>query len=201
MSILANDWKPNFGTIYTWFAMDKNGKISVMINNGFGDLPKSLLAISNADNLLNNLNEYMWEESTIFVNYPQDKQGSVILDLYSSCLYRHSPSRKEVEECIENELINSGHYSDTNLSVNKGFFIYQAIEGNNPGDDYPVGYDGETKMGDYFRYLIPTIYASIEDFPEELRHGIAVSDTVDFTVDQLFDNDKINVYFPRMYHS
>ena len=55
-------------------------------------------------------------------------------------------------------------------------------------------------MGDYFRYLMPTIYASIEDFPEELRHGIAISDTIDFTKDRLLDNDKISEYFPRMYH-
>lgn len=54
-------------------------------------------------------------------------------------------------------------------------------------------------MGDYFRYLIPTIYASIENFTKELRPAIAVSDTVDFTKDRLFDNDKISEYFPRMY--
>ena len=130
MSVLNINWEPGFGTIFTWFAMDKNGKIAVMINNGFGE---------------------------------------------------------------------SGQYSETNLSANKGLYVYQAIEGSNPGQDYPVGYDGETKMGDYFRYLMPTIYASIEDFPEELRHGIAVSDTVDFTTDRLFDNNKINEYFPRMY--
>ncbi|HGN1202513.1 TPA: hypothetical protein ACKRO9_001916 [Providencia rettgeri] len=200
MSMLDINWKPSFGSVFTWFAMDKNGKIAVMINNGFGDLPKSLLAINNVTELLNDLNEYMWEESATFVNYPLNKGGSAILDLYSSCLYRHLSSKKEVEECIENELMTSGHYSDTNLAVNKGFFIYQAIEGNNPGDDYPVGYEGETKMGDYFRYLMPTIYASIEDFPEELRHGIAISDTIDFTKDRLLDNDKISEYFPRMYH-
>ncbi len=54
-------------------------------------------------------------------------------------------------------------------------------------------------MGDYFRFLIPTVYASIEDFIKELRPAIAVSDTVDFTKDRLFDNDKISEYFPRMY--
>ena len=85
------------------------------------------------------------------------------------------------------------------LPIYKGFFIYQGIEGSYEGEDYPIGYEGKTKMGDYFRYLMPTIYASIEDFPEELRHGIATSDTVDFTTDRLLDNDKINEYFPRMY--
>ena len=81
----------------------------------------------------------------------------------------------------------------------KGFFIYHGIEGNVEGEDYPVGFTGKTKMGDYFRYLVPTIYASIYDFPEELRYGIAVSDTVDFTLDKVLDNDKINKYFPKMY--
>lgn len=199
MSVLNINWEPGFGTIFTWFAMDKNGKIAVMINNGFGDLPKALLLTKNIEELLNDLNEYMWEESQSFVEYPAPKNGFGQLDMYSSYLYHYVKSRDEVEKYIQNDLIESGHYSDTNLSANKGLYVYQAIEGSNPGQDYPVGYDGETKMGDYFRYLMPTIYASIEDFPEELRHGIAVSDTVDFTTDRLFDNNKINEYFPRMY--
>ncbi|WP_261821323.1 hypothetical protein [Pragia fontium] len=121
--------------------------------------------------------------------------------MYSSSLYHYVKSRDEVERYIQNDLIESGHYSDTNLSANKGFSIYQAIEGSNLGQDYPIGHKGKTKMGDYFRYLMPTVYASIEDFPEELRYGIAVSDTVDFMVDRLFDNDKINEYFTRMSES
>ncbi|MBC8653922.1 hypothetical protein GQR86_13775 [Providencia vermicola] len=62
-----------------------------------------------------------------------------------------------------------------------------------------MGYDGETKMGDYFRHLVPTIYATISDIPIPLRQYIVVSDTLDFTKDRLLDNDKISEYFTRMY--
>ncbi|MBJ2118105.1 hypothetical protein I6G31_04135 [Proteus penneri] len=54
-------------------------------------------------------------------------------------------------------------------------------------------------MGDYFRFIVPTIYATIEDIPEELRKYIVVSDSLDFTKDRLLDNNKISDYFTRMY--
>ncbi|PXZ08694.1 hypothetical protein DKK70_00855 [Gilliamella apicola] len=199
MSILNINWKPEFGAIFTWFAMDKNGKIAVMINNCYGYLPKCLLSIENVESLLDHLNEYMWEESSIYSNYPKNKKGNFKLDLYSYWRHKNIPDKKTVLADLTNDFIQSGHYSDVNLAINKGFFEYQAIEGSIEGEDYPIGYEGVTKMGDYFRYLMPTVYASIEDFPEELRHGIAVSDTVDFTTDRLLDNDKINEYFLRMY--
>lgn len=92
---------------------------------------------------------------------------------------------------------NSEDLNEINMPSKKGFFIYHSLEGDNAGKDYPVGYNRETKIGDYFRYLMPTVYASINDFPTELHHGIAVSDTVDFTADRLFDNEKISEYFPK----
>ena len=67
MSDLNENWKPTFGTIYTWFAMDKNGRIAMMMNNSWGDLPSSILSIKDIELLLDNLNEYMWEESAILV--------------------------------------------------------------------------------------------------------------------------------------
>lgn len=63
MSVLNENWEPDFGTIYTWFAMDKNGKIAVMVNNCFSDLLINLLRIKNVELLLDHLCEYMWEES------------------------------------------------------------------------------------------------------------------------------------------
>lgn len=63
----------------------------------------------------------------------------------------------------------------------------------------PVGYEGENKIGDYFRFIVPSIYASIEDIPEDLRKYVVVSDNIDFTKDRLLDNNKINDYFTRMY--
>ena len=199
MSILNINWKPEFGAIFTWFAMDKNGKIAVMVNNCFGDLPKALLSINNVESLLDQLTDYMWEESEIFRNYPNNKSGCTILDLYSGLRFDYLSTRKDIEQLIQERSNYEQKPVECNLPSRKGLFVYHGIEGSVEGEDYPVGYDGKTKMGDYFRYLMPTVYASIEDFPEELRHGIATSDTVDFTTDRLFDNDKINEYFPRIY--
>ncbi|EOC1336006.1 hypothetical protein ACI09U_003804 [Cronobacter turicensis] len=197
MSDSTIKWEPGFGTIYTWFAMDKNGKIAVMVNNCWGWLPNALLSINNFEDLLDELNEYKWEESGEYFEYPNPKNGKTILDLYSSLVHRDAKSRNDVENWVNTRQL--GELRDENIPSRKGFFIYHGVEGDSHGQDYPVGYDGETKMGDYFRYLMPTVYASIEDFPEELRCGIAVSDTIDFTTDRLLDNDQINEWFPRMY--
>lgn len=199
MNTLNVDWKPEFGTIFTWFAMDKLGRIAVMVNNCFGNLPEKLLAIEEPELLLDRLNEYMWEESSLFVHYPESKKGNTILDLYSGLRYRDTPIRKDVELWVRERSDYSKKLREYSLPSIKGFFVYHGIEGSYEGEDYLVDFEGKTKMGDYFRFLEPTIYASIEDFPEELRYGIAVSETVDFTTDRLFDNDKINEYFPRMY--
>ena len=71
MSDLNKDWIPGFGSIYTWFAMDKNGRIAVLVNNCWGNLPQSVLNIPNAELLLDDLNEYMWEESKYIHEYPK----------------------------------------------------------------------------------------------------------------------------------
>ena len=143
----------------------------------------------------------MWEESATFNKYPANKNGKTILDLYSNLLYRHTKDREEVEKSVmENSDCNLG-LRDENISSRKGYFVYHAVDGNIDGEDYPVGYEGSTKNGDYYRYTLPTVFASIEDFPKELRHGIAVSDTLDFTKDRVLDNNKINEYFPRNYNA
>ncbi|WP_046397768.1 hypothetical protein [Photorhabdus luminescens] len=199
MNMLNENWEPGFGIIFTWFAMDKYGRIAAMVNNCFGNLPKALLIKSNPEELLDQLNEYMWEESEEYNQYPTNKNGETKLDLYSSLVYEHYPQRSDVEKWINERASPTQPLREFSLPSIKGLFVYHGIEGDNPGQDYPVGYDGETKMGDYFRYLIPTVYASIDDFPKELHRGIAVSDKVDFTVDRLLDNDLINTYFTRMY--
>ncbi|MFB6407934.1 hypothetical protein ACOUV0_09065 [Acinetobacter baumannii] len=58
MHISRSDWEPGFGEIFTWFAMDKNGKIAVMVNNCWGWLPEALLVMPNFEDLLDDLNEY-----------------------------------------------------------------------------------------------------------------------------------------------
>lgn len=197
MNTNKTKWEPGFGTIYTWFAMDKNGHIATMVNNCWGWLPDALISLDGFEDLLDNLNEYKWEESDKYKNTPENKNGKTILDLYSSVAHRNSGSKIEVEHWINS--LQSQSLNEINMPSRKGFFVYHGIEGNIEGEDYPVGYDGETKMGDYFRYLIPTVFASIDDFPEELQHGIAVSNTVDFSIDRLLDNNCINEYFPAMY--
>lgn len=67
---------------------------------------------------------------------------------------------------------------------------------NKPGRYYAKLANGSTVN---LRKVSTSAYATIEDFPEPLRKGIAVSYTLDFTKDRLLDNDKINEYFPRMY--
>lgn len=201
MSELDKDWKPEFGTIYTWFAMDKNGLIAVMINNCWGDIPKSILEISNAESLLDDISEYIWEESEKYISYPNNKKGRIIVDLYSHWRNIDELNNEEITKRLKIDLVKSKNYSEANLSVNKGFFVYHAIEGSQQGEDYPVGYEKYTKMGDYFRYLIPTVYASVNDFPKQLWHGIAVSDSIDFTKDRVLDNDKINEYFTSNYNT
>jgi hypothetical protein len=73
------------------------------------------------------------------------------------------------------------------------------VEGSVQGEDYPVGYSGKTEMGDYFRYLMPTVYASIDDFPEELRGVVVVSDVLDFTSDQIVRSCEVDSIFNRLY--
>lgn len=199
MNSLNECWQPNFGTVYTWFAMDKNGLIAMMFNNSWGDIPKSILKINDAELLLDDLNEFTYEESESYSEYPSQKDGETLLDLYSGLMYRTYKCKKDVEEFIYQSSYNEDEMSDWTVPSKKGYFIYEAVEGSKEGEDFPVGYDGFTKMGDYFRHLMPTVYGSISDFPKELWHGIAVSNTLDFTKDRVLDNNKINEYFPKNY--
>ena len=194
---LSPTWEPGFGSIYTWFGMDKHGKISVFVNNCWGDLPQCLLETKDVNDMLWSLSEFINEESTIYTSIPTDKDGDFIIDMIPAWIgpkTKKGVIKREDERYEYNKLS-----SESNFSRNKGLFIYQAVEGNIPGDDYPVGYDGETEMGDYYRYMLPTIYGQIEDFPEELRRCVAVSDSLDFTKDRLIPNNSINSHFMRMY--
>ncbi|BCG25057.1 hypothetical protein TUM18999_32480 [Pseudomonas tohonis] len=199
MGDLNKDWMPGFGTIYTWFAMDKNGRLAMMVNNCFGDLPQQLLMMDKAEDFLDRMNEFLWEESAGFTNYPKDKNGGFEVDLYSASAWSKRSSREEVFESLLKEFMRRGRFSDANIPKNKGFYIYHGVEGSCAGEDYPVGYDGTTEMGDYFRFLMPSVLGGIEDFPEELRRGVAVSVTVDFSVDRVLAGSNISEYFPKLY--
>ena len=83
MSELNENWKPEFGTIFTWFAQDKFGRIAVMINNCFGDIPRSLLRIRNVEEWLDHATDFIWEESEKYREIPEDKMGEFSVDLFS----------------------------------------------------------------------------------------------------------------------
>lgn len=179
MNNLNLEWNPEFGIIYTWVAMDQFGKLAVMVNNCFGDIPRILLKINDIDLILLNLSEFLWEESDKYKNYPLNKNGSFYIDLFSKWRNNNS-SNEKLLGILKRDLIESKNYSEVNFPVNKGLYVYHGVEGAREGEDYPVGYSGKTKMGDYFRYLVPTVFADINDFPKELWPAIVVSDTLDF---------------------
>lgn len=197
---LSKNWQPGFGEIITWFAMDKNGRIAVMVNNCFGSLPSALLAISDLEAKLDALNEFMWEESSSFLSYPENKKGQTVLDLYSCRRYRSTQSRQEVEFSISERSQFDKKLSEYSIPSIKGFYVFHAVEGATPSEDYPIGYTGNTVMGDYFRFLMPTLHAGVEDFPEELRAIVAVSDTLDFTTDQIIVSASIDLFFGRTFN-
>lgn len=191
------DWVPEFGFIVIWLAMDKNGKLALMVNNCWGDVPKVILVQNDIKQILYQINDFLNEESDTYNFYPKDKEGDFILDFYSS-LYMKNNDHNSLISDLRKDLLDRKNLSDVNIVVNKGIFIYQAVEGNQEGDDYPVGYEGETKMGDYYRYLLPTIYATIDDFPRELWNGVALSKTLDFTKDRVVFNNDINQHFTNV---
>jgi len=178
--------------------MDKYGRLAVMVNNCFGDLPLALLAADCVDVLLDNMSEFLWEESYLVSVYPENKNGNAHVDLFSAWRYRGC-SIDDVLTELKKSLVASGVFSELNLAVNKGFYVYHGVEGDNPGVDYPVGYSGESEMGDYFRFLVPTKFAVVDDIPSFLRKAIVVSDTVDFASDRLLKSSRINELFSVMH--
>ncbi|WP_437610824.1 hypothetical protein [Erwinia sp. V71] len=153
MDILNKNWTPEFGRIITWFAMDKRGRIAVMVNNCFGNLPDALLSIADTECLLDQLTDYLWEESQIFTAYPPNKKGKTILDLYSATQFSHMRNEQDVACWIGARSGHEHHIREHNIPSVKGFYLYYGVEGSYPGEDYPVGYNGYTVMGDYFRFL------------------------------------------------
>lgn len=191
--LLDANWKPGFGEIYTWFAVDKNGLVAIMVNNCYGDLPRALLKLEDCDFLLDKVSEYIWDESAEFSSYPS-RCGDFVLDCYSYWRYKNY-SKESLADKLVLDLAASGNYSEVNLPVNKGIFVYHAVEGSFPGEDLPVGYEGETEMGDYFRYLVPTKFSSFEEFPASLRKVFVRSESLDFMLDRVIETSRINEFF------
>lgn len=196
---LSKEWKPGFGELITWFAMDKYGAIAVMVNNCFGALPSVLLGISDVDDNLDRFNEFVWEESTEFRRYPENKKGEAVLGFYSSYAYRYTSSRQEVESWVAARSMFEGKLTEYSFPSIKGYYVFHGVEGSTPGEDFPVGYDGASVMGDYFRYLIPSVLAGIEDIPAGLRSLIAVSDSLDFSKDTIICSEHIDCLFTHLF--
>ncbi|MTC72080.1 hypothetical protein [Providencia sp. wls1914] len=194
------NWKPGSARNHTWVAMDKNGRLGLMYNNGYGWLPTSLLKKPNIKEKLSDLCEYIDGDSNKHANNI-DKQGGYSIDLYSSWVYKDYENKRKIVEEFDKQLDRNFKYSTALIGCKMGMFLFEGLEGYSKGEDYPIGYDGETKMGDYYRFIVPTVFATIEDIPLPLRQYIAVSNTIDFTKDRLLDNDRISEYFPRMYQS
>ncbi|WOC00469.1 MULTISPECIES: hypothetical protein [unclassified Providencia] len=193
------NWKPGSARNHTWVGMDKNGRLGLMYNNGYGWLPTVLLKIPNIKEKLSDLCEYIDGDSNKYINNI-DIQGGYSIDLYSSWVYKDYENKRKIVEEFDKQLDRNFKYSTALIGCKMGMFLFEGLEGYSKGEDYPIGYDGKTKMGDYYRFIVPTVFLTIDEIPAPLRNYIVVSDTIDFTADQLFDNDKISEYFPRMYH-
>ena len=196
---IDKDWVPGFGEIVTWYAMDKAGALAIMVNNCFGRLPKVLLGVSDLEQKLDNLSEYIWEESDKFPKLAQNKNGRTILDQYSAYSYRHLTSRAEVESWVAKRSLPTSRLTEYSLPAIKGFYIYHGVEGNVPGEDYPVGHQGESDMGDYFRYLMPSVKGGMHEIPELLRGVITVCETLEFSELAFVSGDLVDEYFCKLY--
>lgn len=195
--MLDLNWKPEFGLIYTWFASDKNGRVAIFVNNNFGDIPKILLGENRIEDKLDEISEFILEESEKYKEYFFRKNGDTVLDFYSSVRYRNYSSIGEIDKQIQSSR-QSKVVTENTIPAYKGIYVYHAVEGDRPGEDCPVGFDGKSNMGDYFRFLSPTIFADIYDFPYDLRKGIAKSDVMEFSNLKIIRAHDLNILFDRM---
>lgn len=195
INMLHRKWKPDFGSIVRWHAIDKNGKLACFINNCFGGVPKQLLNKHNINELKDNLNGYLDEESEIYSDYFNIQDGGFILDLFDSYSFSHvEPSREKFIAYLNQSFLSVKNLSDVSFVVNKGMFLYYGIECFGNDGKLLVNYNGAVKVGDYYRFLIPTKYSHIGNFPANFREAFAISNKLDFEKDRVLDKD-INEYF------
>lgn len=187
--------------IDTWFGVDKSNQVAIFYKHSWGWVPEILLKNEQIEIEWNILVDYMCEDSKIYTNYPKRKNGKTIIDLYSYYRQRHS-SKEKIQKNVDFEL-SSPHklnlITATTIPARKGYFVYRSVDGEKTGDDYPVGYDGPTDMGDYFRFGVPTELGNIDDLHPELWHIVAASDTLDFSKDRVIRKEDINKHFTHTY--
>lgn len=191
---------------YLWFACDKNDRLAMFNNYMTGEIPLSIMQNENFANTIDRLTQFIFEDQSEYSYYY--KNGETILKYYSYLIHKErSQSRldniPDRPRSLDEVLTNIAKYNkkdfvnicDENLPSRKGLFLFTAIHGYRDKEDYPVGYTGETKIGDYFCYLIPTDYATLDDIPEVFHSVIARSDELDFTQVDLIKKQDIHRYF------
>ncbi|WP_414494136.1 hypothetical protein [Stenotrophomonas maltophilia] len=185
------------GSIFTWFAMDVNGRLAMFLNNRFGPVPTCVQEIIGALEKLRDLGEFAWGESSKHPAFTVGG-GGFSVDMYSRWLNK-STSRSDLTRELQEEFDHDGSNSDAAIPIERGMYLFFAVEGNTVGDDCPVGYDRPVEMGDYYRYLVPEVCSGINDFPEELRGTFARARSIDFSKDRLLKGEFVDVYFPEVF--
>jgi hypothetical protein len=192
--MLDLNWKPDFGSIYTWFASDKNGQVAIFVNNNFGDIPKILLEINLLENKLDEISKFTLEESKKYEKYFFRKNGGTVLNFYSSTRYKNYSSTEDVDKEIQSRY-QPEFITENTIPAYKGIYVYHAVEGDRPREDFPVELIEESSMGDYFKFLSPTIAANIYDFPSDLRKSIAKSEAIEFSNLKFIRTHDLNIIF------
>jgi hypothetical protein len=177
--------------------MDKLGKLALMYNNGFGELPDCLLGAENNELLLDDLIGFLYDESVEYAKF--NVHGSFLVDLYSSSYYRAGESRLDVQSELQIYFDRFKRTSEVCLPANKGIYVYEALNHGDSPSERPVVYDGQVGNGDYYRHLIPTIFSTIDDIPVALRKIVAVSNTLSFSDAPLIDGDAVKIHFWKLF--
>lgn len=197
ISRLSGDWKPRGAECFTWVSMDRFGKLAVMYNTGFGELPDCLLVRQNAESMMDDLMEFLYEESKEF-KPSFNAGGDFVVDLYSSSFYKECRSKSDVQNYFVNDLKTRKNISDANLCANKGMYYYESLDHENIPGERPVGYIGEVDNGDYYRHLMPTVFSKIDDIPASLRAIVSMSNILDFSKAQLITKSEIKNCFQKL---
>ncbi|OPH33209.1 hypothetical protein [Moraxella atlantae] len=208
MQINPSIWTPG-DYEYIWFACDKNDRLAMFNNYMTGEIPLSIMQDVNFANTIERLTQFIFEDQSEYSYYY--KNGETILKYYSYLIHKErSQSRldniPDRPRSLNEVLSNIAKYNkkdfvnicDENLPSRKGLFLFSAIHGYHENEDYPVGYTGETKIGDYFCYLMPTEYAILENIPNEFYKVIAKSDTLDFNNVDIIKSQDINKIFDKV---
>lgn len=193
--------KTRLKNIHTWFGVDKSNLVAIFYIYPWGWVPNVLLKNEQFEIEHDILVDYTCEDSIIYTNYPKRKNGKTIVDLHS--YHQHGDSSKEeIQKKIDFNLslpYKLNLITATTIPARKGYFVYQTVAGEKTGDDYPIGYNGPTDMGDYFRFGVPTELGNIDDLHPELWHIVAASDTLDFSKDRVIRKEDINKHFTHTY--